>query len=97
MAGVLPNGRKTSVCSAFARWRINGSAVPRVRCLAQDWLQDLPTLQRLRTGRADRSQPATVPAGESAAVTNREADRSAQARATELGGAQDPRKAGPTL
>src|SRR5437660_2027283 len=82
VAGVLQNGRKASICSAFARWRENGCAVSRVRCLAQDRLQDLSAIQELRASRIDRSQSTTLPASESAAVPDRETDRAAQARTT---------------
>ena len=79
----------------LARRREDGGAVPRVRYLAQDRLQDLPALQGLRPRWPDRSQPPALPARQPAAVPDREADRPAQARAAELGRAEDPREAAP--
>ena len=48
MEGVSRHGRATPVCRPPARGRKDGAAVRRVRDLAQDRLQDLRSLQRLR-------------------------------------------------
>ena len=50
-----------------------------------------------RPGRADRPQPAALPARQPAADGDREADRAAQAGVPELGRAQDPRAAAAAL
>ena len=42
------DGRTASIRRPIAGWREDGGALPRVRCLAQDRLQDLPALQGLR-------------------------------------------------
>src|SRR6188768_4275689 len=92
MEGVLPNGRTAALCGAIAGRREDGGVVPGVRYLAQDRLQDLRSLQGLRTRRPDRSQPPAEPARESAAVPDRDPDPADQASVPELGCAEDPRE-----
>ena len=64
-------------------------AVPRVRHLPQDRLQDPHALQRDRPGRAHRSLAPALSARQPAAVPDRDADRPAQAGQAELGRAED--------
>src|SRR5439155_19108039 len=90
--GVLPDGRTTAICGPVARRGEDGGTVPGVRRLAQDRLQDLPALQGLRARRTDRSLSPALPPGEPAALSDREADRAAQAGATQLGRSEDPRE-----
>jgi integrase len=90
VAGVFQDGRTTEVRGSVARRREDGGAVPRIRYLSQDRLQDLLPLQGLRPGGADGSQPPALPARLPAAVSDRELDPSAQARAPQLGSSEDP-------
>ena len=68
LEGVSRHGRAAPVCGPPARGREDGAAVRRVRDLAQDGLQDLRSLQRLRRRRVQRSQPAPLSASESTAA-----------------------------
>src|SRR6185437_11937943 len=62
VAGVFQDGRTTEVRGPAARGREDGGAVPRVRYLSQDRLQDLLPLQGLWPGRAHGSQPQALQA-----------------------------------
>src|ERR1700680_2099848 len=57
VAGVLQDGREAEVRGPVAGRGQDGGAVPGVRDLAQDRLQDLPALQGLRHRGADGSIP----------------------------------------
>src|SRR5688500_15036321 len=93
VAGVLQDGRASAVCGSVTRRREDGGAVPRVRYLAQDRLQDLCPIPGLRPGRAHRSVTPAVPAGQPPALPDRGADRATEEGAPELGRAEDPREA----
>ena len=79
------DGRASPLRGPPARRREDGGAVPRVRDLAQDRLQDLRAVQGLRPPRADRSQPTPVPARQPAAASDRDADRAAEAGVSRAG------------
>ncbi len=93
MEGVSRHGRAASVCRPLARGREDGAAVRGLRHFAQDRLQDLRALQRLRARGVYRSQSAAVSPGESAARAARGDDRPVEARVPGLGRAQDPGEA----
>src|SRR6187401_1025233 len=63
--------------------------------LAEDRLQDLRTLQRLRCHGADGSQSTTLSAGQSAAGAGGSDDCPVEARVSRLGGTEDSREAAP--
>jgi hypothetical protein len=71
----------------------DGGAVPRVRRVAEDRLQDPRPLQRDRPRRAHRPLASTLSPRQSIALPDRDADRSAEARQAELGRAEDQGKA----
>ena len=75
--------------------RGDDGAVPGVRHLAQDRLQDLRPLQGTWPRGPERSLAAAGALRQPAAGAGREPDRRAQARQAALGRAQDPRAAGP--
>src|SRR5207302_399874 len=82
-----------SVCGPSARRGEDGGAVPGVRDLPQDRLQDLQSLQGLWAGWPDGSLPTALPACPPAALSDREGQHPAQAGAPRLGGSEDPREA----
>src|SRR3989449_8389736 len=75
-----------------ARRREDGASVRRVRHFAEDRVQDLRAVQRLRDRSVHRSQSAAVSAGESAVGTDRGDDRPVEAGVSGLGGAEDREK-----
>src|SRR5688500_10796057 len=85
VAGVLQDGRAAAVCGSVTRRREDGGAVPGVRYLAQDRLQDLRPLPGLRSGRAHRSVAAAVPAGQPPALPDRGADRATRSEERRVG------------
>src|SRR3954470_7583512 len=85
MAGVLQDGRAAAIRGSVAGRREDGGAVPGVRYLAQDRLQDFRSLQGLRCGRTDRSASQTLSARQPLTVSDRDVDRAAEEGAPELG------------
>src|ERR1700722_20882882 len=85
VAGVLPDGRAAEVCRPIVGRREDGGAVPGVRDLPQDRLQDLHPVQGLWGGGTDRSVPKTLPSCPSAAFSDREGHCAAEAGAPQLG------------
>ena len=92
LEGVSRHGRATPVCRPPARGREDGAAMRRVRDFAQDRLQDLRPLQRLRRPGVQRSEPPRASPGESAAGADRSDDRALEAGVSGLGRAEDPRE-----
>ncbi len=95
--GVSHHGRAGEVHRPAARRGDDVGAVPGVRHLAQDRLQDPRALPRLRGGGADRPLAPTLPARQPAALPDRDADRQAEAGEASLGRAEDQGAAGAAL
>jgi hypothetical protein len=93
LEGVSRHGRAASVRGPPARGREDGALVRRVRDFAEDGLQDLRPVQRLRGHGVQRPEPAAASSGESAGGADRGDHHPAETRVSRLGCAEDSREA----
>src|SRR6516164_1558895 len=92
--GVFGDGRKASIRWSATRWGVDGGAVQGVRNLSLDRVQDLRSLPGMRRARADRPEPTSVLVYPSTPLSSGELHPLRQARASQLGRAQDQRAPG---
>jgi hypothetical protein len=92
LAGVSQDGRTAALYRPVTGRGEGGGAVPGVRYLPPDWLQDLHPVQGLWPGRAHGSIPTSVSASQPLALSDRVPDRPAAQGTPQLGCPEDPRK-----